>query len=572
MRYLALAADYDGTIAHHGLVAPETLAALERLAASGRRLILVTGRELDELLGVFPDIGVFDLVVAENGGLLYWPQTRRTELLCDPPHPDFVAMLRARGVDPLAVGRSIVATVHPHETVVLGAIRDLGLELHVIFNKGAVMVLPTGVNKATGLTAALARLGLSPHNTVAVGDAENDQSMLQLAEFGAATANAVPMLKEAADRVLAHGHGIGVAELIADMIADDLAAQAPVRRAVLLGHGPDGAPYTLPAAAANLLVAGASGSGKSTLATGLLERLAAQGYQCCIVDPEGDYERFPDAIVLGDADAAPSAAEIASALEQPEANVVVSMIGLPLGDRPAFFVRVLAQLAELRARTGRPHCVLIDETHHLLPPDAPAVDTFMAGERNGLVYVTVHPGSVAPEVLRTVHVAAATGDAPAQTMRELAGAIGAALPEPVPEAGGPGQALLWDLRRDAPPVRLAIEPSVAERRRHRRKYAAGELPPDRSFYFRGPDCRLNLRAQNLLLFLQIAAGVDDDTWTFHLHRGDYSEWLLNAVKDHDLAQAVRRIEKDRDADAATTRARIREAVERRYTEPAEPVA
>ncbi len=572
MRYLALAADYDGTIAHHGLVDPDTLAALDRLRASGRKLILVTGRELDELLGVFPGIGVFDLVVAENGGLLYWPQTRRVELLCDPPHADFVGALRARRVDPLAVGRSIVATVHPNETTVLEAIRDLGLELHVIFNKGAVMVLPTGVNKATGLTAALARLGLSPHNVVAVGDAENDQSMLQLAEFGAATANAVPTLKEAADRVLARGHGLGVAELVADMIADDLAGHPPARRAVLLGHGPDGAPCTLPPATANLLVAGASGSGKSTLATGFLERLAAQGYQCCIVDPEGDYEHFPDAIVLGDADAAPSPTEIASALEQPEANVVVNMIGLPLADRPAFFVRVLAQLAELRARFGRPHCVLVDETHHLLPPDAPALEAFMAGEVAGMVYVTVHPESVAPQVLRTVDVAAATGESPAETLRALAHAIGATLPEPVPRAGGPGAALFWRLRAGTPPLAIAIEPSVAERRRHRRKYAAGELPPDRSFYFRGPDGRLNLRAQNLVLFLQIAEGVDDGTWLFHLHRGDYSEWMLNAVKDQDLAQTVRLVEKDRDADAGTSRARIREAVEARYTAPAEPMA
>ena len=49
----------------------------------------------------------------------------------------------------------------------------------MIFNKGAVMILPSGVNKATGLAAALEELGLSPHNVVGVGDAENDHAFLE---------------------------------------------------------------------------------------------------------------------------------------------------------------------------------------------------------------------------------------------------------------------------------------------------------------------------------------------------------------------------------------------------------
>src|SRR5262249_41723047 len=57
----------------------------------------------------------------------------------------------------------------------------------------------------------------------------------------------------------------------------------------------------------------------------------------------------------------------------------------------------------------------------------------------------------------------------------------------------------------------------------------GELPPDRSFYFRGPEGKLNLRCRNLAFFLEVAAGVDDDTLLYHLRHGDYSRWFRDAI-------------------------------------------
>ena len=157
MRYHALACDYDGTIAHHGRVDDETIAALGRLRETGRRLILVTGRELQDLLAVCPHIELFDRVVAENGAVVYRPATREEKLLGEPPPEPFVRALRERGVSPISVGRVIVATWKPHETTVLEVIRDLGLELQVTFNKDAVMVLPAGLSKSTGLAEALRR-------------------------------------------------------------------------------------------------------------------------------------------------------------------------------------------------------------------------------------------------------------------------------------------------------------------------------------------------------------------------------------------------------------------------------
>lgn len=230
MRYYALATDYDGTLAAEGRVDEGTLEALERLRNSGRRLILVTGREMNDLLRVFPQIDLFERVVAENGALLYRPATRETKRLAEAPPERFSEALRDRGVAPLSVGEVVVATWTPHEKTVLDVIRELGLELQVIFNKGAVMVLPSGVNKATGLTAALEELGLSPHNTVGVGDAENDHAFLSLCECSVAVANALPALKEQADWVTEGSRGAGVTELIDRLLAGDLAERMPRRR------------------------------------------------------------------------------------------------------------------------------------------------------------------------------------------------------------------------------------------------------------------------------------------------------------------------------------------------------
>lgn len=71
MRYHVLATDYDGTLAQDGGVPPQAVEALERFRHSGRRLVLVTGRELGDLGRAFARLDLFDRVVAENGAILY---------------------------------------------------------------------------------------------------------------------------------------------------------------------------------------------------------------------------------------------------------------------------------------------------------------------------------------------------------------------------------------------------------------------------------------------------------------------------------------------------------------------
>ena len=564
MRYLALACDYDGTLASGGRVDGSVLQALERVRASGRRLILVTGRELPDLQRVFPRLDLFDLVVAENGALLYDPASREETPLAEPPPPQFAEELARRGVNPLSRGRVIVATWSPNETLVLQCIRELGLELQVIFNKGAVMVLPSGINKAFGLEEALTRLKLSRHNAVGVGDAENDHAFLDLCECSVAVANALPSVKADVDTVTAGDHGEGVVELVHRLIDSDLQDCGRRRREVSLGQSADGDELSTAAIGENLLVAGASGSGKSSLAKNILASLRQWKYQFCIVDPEGDYEGLPEAVTVGDGENPPSLDEIWELLEQPQQNVVVNLLAVAIDQRPEFFERFLERIRPLRKSAGRPHRLILDEAHHLLPSSRPK-ELDLAEHSGSLILLTVHPDHVSRSALDSINHVLVVGKRPAESVRAFADATGREPPEPLPESDEKG-ALSWPL--DSNRV-IAFQPELPPEghKRHKRKYAKGELGDDKCFYFRGPDGQLNLKAENLMTFLRLADGVDQQTWLYHLRRHDYSRWFRDAIKDESLAAEAEKVEEANAASAEESRAAIRAAIEQRYTAP-----
>ena len=573
MRYLALCTDYDGTIADHGRVDNPTIAALEELRASGRKVVLVTGRELADLQKVCDRLDLFDLVVAENGALIYRPATREERPLVEPPPGRFVRELERRGVERISVGRCIVATWQPHEKVVLETIRDLGLELQVIFNKGAVMVLPGGMNKAVGLRAALEELDISVHNTVGVGDAENDHAFLKICECSAAVSNALPAVKEAADLVLRADHGAGVTELIREILADDLASRSGSlrRHEILLGKDQQGSELTLTSYGVSALVVGTSGGGKSTLTTGLIERLDAAGYGFCVVDPEGDYDVLANSAVLGNPDRAPSIDECMQLLSKPDQNAVINLVGLEFSDRPAFFMTLFARIRDLRAKTGRPHWLIVDEVHHVLPADWKPAELNLPRELDGIVMISVSPGAVSAAAISLVETVIVIGEKPQEMLRDFATTNGKQPPRSPLEQIPKGEALIWHKSSEEPPRHFVIEPSKTERRRHVRKYAEGALPEERSFYFRGPDKKLNLRAQNLVVFTDLADGVDAETWLHHWQRGDVSDWLRRCVKDEELTDQVRTLEKDLHDDATASRKAVRDLIERKYTLPAEAV-
>lgn len=568
MRYLALATDYDGVVAIHGRASGAAVAAIERLRQSGRRAILITGRRLADLQQVFPNLSQFDWVVAENGAVVYDPRSREVTLLARPLPAEFVKRLRELGVEPLEIGQVIVSTWLPNHTAVLQAIQELGLELHVIFNRAAVMVMPAGINKASGLEYALRKLGLSRHEVVGVGDSENDHSFLEQSECAATVANAVPSIRKLAAVTSQAANGAGLAELIDELIASDLChLQGRLRQNLVpIGRRADGTEVTVPPYGRNILIAGPSGSGKSTVTAGIVERLVRQAYQVCVIDPEGDYGTLQDMITIGNRNHAVTVNEVLAMLEDPQITLNVNLLGISLADRPQFFGQLFPSLQAMRTRTGRPHWIVLDEAHHMLPAEWSHAPRALPQNLGETVLVTVHPGHLAPLMLKQVDTVIAVGSSPDRTLQEFAEATGQPFAWPGGLAHQKDKAVIWFPRQEEPPFSAQIIRGRAERIRHHRKYAEGNMSYH-SFFFRGPANRHNLKAHNLAIFSQIADGIDEETWLFHLRRGDYSRWFRAAVKDSYLADQAERIERRPDLQPAETRKLIRSLIEARYTLP-----
>src|SRR5262249_4363342 len=152
-------------------------------------------------------------------------------------------------------------------------------------------------------------------------------------------------------------------------------------------------------------------------------------------------------------------------------------------------------------------------------------------------------------------------------IQEFTETVGQPLPPMRHSPAQTGEVLVWYCQSNVAPFRLRPTPSLTERRRHRRKYAEGELEPERRFYFRGPEGKLKLRVHNLILFRQISDGVDDTTWLYHLRQGDYSRWFENSIKDAALAAEVKQVEERTELSPQESRALIKAAIEHYYTLP-----
>jgi hydroxymethylpyrimidine pyrophosphatase-like HAD family hydrolase len=474
MRYLALACDYDGTLASDGQVSSRTLAALQRLIASGRKLILVTGRELEDLFSVFPHYTIFEWVVAENGVLLYHPATGEKKPLASPPPAKFVARLRERGV-PISVGDVIVSTHHPHEALVLDTIRELGLELQLIFNKGAVMILPSGTSKATGLAAALKEMGLSPHNVVAIGDAENDHALLALCECSVAVANALPMLQEKADFVTAAANGQGAAELINEIISSDLRDRDTTltRHHLLLGTAADNRQIRISPFASNILLAGSSDNDRRNVASAFIETLCKQHYQFCLLDPRGAFEGASDAIVLGHHKRAPTVDEIIRLLKDPVENAIVNLSGVSIRQRTSFTQELFARLQQLRARTGHPHWIIVDEAQDVLSKSWQPAPLDIPQQFEGMMCVTGNPAAVARSISSRVNILLALDPSGAAAFGQLPGLSHDGMLEIPAIRTDAGEAIIW-LRDLGAPLRIKLV--LGKNRRHSSPPTSATMP------------------------------------------------------------------------------------------------
>jgi hypothetical protein len=285
-----------------------------------------------------------------------------------------------------------------------------------------------------------------------------------------------------------------------------------------------------------------------------------------VIDPEGDYDGFPGALTIGSSEQPPVKKEMIAAFGRMEQNVVLNLMAVPLNERAQFVASVLPQILEHRVTTSRPHWLVLDEAHHFLGESVNEPLVAVPG-LGGVLIVTVHPASVSRAALSVIHLVIALGNNSDATFSEFSNAAGLITPQRTSAQTG-ACANAWCPAMDSAPVPFTYETARAEQRRHRRKYATGELPVDRNFVFTGSQRKLNLRAQNLQNFMQMGDGVDDDTWLYHLRSGEYSKWFREAIKDEELARAAERIEDDRSLSAEESRQAIREAIQKRYTAPA----
>jgi hydroxymethylpyrimidine pyrophosphatase-like HAD family hydrolase len=549
--FQAVALDLDGTLAMGDRVTAEVLSALDE-ARRDRALLLVTGRDERDLDRVAPGLGShFDVVVSENGAVVTLTRPpATTRLLHEPVEQAVDKALADRGVASVR-GRVLVAIDGRDATPAVEAVAELGLDHQVVHNRGAAMILPAGITKGTGLAYALTALGLSPHNTLAVGDAENDLTLLRTAEVGVAVANAVPSLVEHADLVLDEPDGGGVVALLGGPVVAGSRRVWPRRRAVAIGSHDDGTPATVPGAQAGVLVTGGSGTGKSFLAGLLAERWMEAGYSVLVIDPEGDHRGLvgrPDTLLVDAEVGLPSPHELLGQLRLHTDNLVLDLSRLEEAQRLDYVHRLRPAIAAERSRRGVPHWVVYDEAHEqawLEPAEQ------IAGGA-GTCLVTWRPELLDPGVTEDTDVVIALES-----------------PE-VPAAGGDRRRSLRATLRTRDGVRpFVVGPRASHHVRHQQKYARAELPPDRCFYFRDQDrVGPTAAAASLEQFHEQLQHADAETVEYHAMRGDFSRWVAGTLADHALAHELGQIERDlvtRHAGAVEhARQQIRTAVLERY--------
>lgn len=415
MRYVVLAAGFDGTLARDGRCDERCIDALRELSATGRKLILVTGRELRPLLEIFPEARLFDYIVAENGAVLHRTATRQSEILGQAPAEILLQELRRQQIAPLSVGSSIVTTTAEHADTARAALRKLKLHLdyELVNNDDRLLILPPGVDKASGINEALRELGVSRHNLVAIGNGENDLPLFACAEHAVAVDNAPEAVKQAADRVTDGAYCDGFLELVRELVTTDLAHATP-RRRVVLGRDEQQHEVALSPCRDSVLVSGADETLRAIICNRLLEQLMQQDYQCCVIGADRNMPiasprgAFASMSSWGDAHDTPRLTDVLTALEQPTHSIEINLAALPVETRPVFVDALLLQLQALHDRAGRPHCILI---HH--------ADRFLVGAQAGaairrlsevtMIYSSAEAGLLPRTILEDVKLTISTG-------------------------------------------------------------------------------------------------------------------------------------------------------------------
>jgi len=538
--FRVVAVDFDGTLAE-GLVAPDTLAALAEARNRGIRVILVTGRIMNELRAVFPDVeDHVDAVVTENGAVVATPVGVR--VLTAPVGRAVSEALSARGVAHRD-GQVLVACSAADEQAALEVIRGLGMDCRLVRNRGELMILPAGVTKSTGLIEALGDLGLSHHNTIGIGDAENDHSLLDTCEIGVAVANAVEALRAHADMVLARPDGEGVADLLRGPLLAGRAHLHPRRWQITLGFDEHGQAVSLPASQLNIAICGGTGDGKSYLAGLICEQLVRLGYSMVVFDPEGDHLGLGELrgvfVTGGHERRLADPAEVVRILQYDHpAAVVIDLSHLDAVGHAAYAAGLAGEVEAHRAATGMPQWVVIDEAHGPIGRAAPAHRMLDPGAK-GYLLVTWQPDELSADALVALDAVIALGSlSPASPFVNLTAAV-ADMPR-VEIArlldGPPGRAVLAWRQHPRQAVAFTLGTRITPHLRHEHKYDQSGVDPAHRFYFRTePDTPTGAIAANLAELEAELGRCDQGALRHHCAGHDFSRWTLSVFHDKALA-------------------------------------
>ena len=564
MFFLGLAVDYDGTIAQDDRVSEATIAALQRVKDSGRRLVLVTGRRLEAVIEAFPQYRLFDRLVVENGAVLHAPADDRTEVLSPAPDPRLVELVRSRSSAPIEVGRSILAGWEPDQAIFLEAVRQLGLEMQIVFNKGALMLLPAGVNKASGLRTAALELQIRTSSFVGIGDAENDHSFLAICGCSCATANAVPSLKREVDIVTPDDHGAGVQWLADQLLQLDRKIVPDDRRGLPIGTTGPGDVLRLSQHGGNVLIVGPSGTGKSSLATLICEAALHRELGYAVIDPEGDYAQLAGASIVDLALPGWGVTDFGALLSS-QVNPVLMLRGLPQHQRSEMLALGVAMVLTNSLSSGHPGFLIVDEAHEGL------ADSRSLSVNDGpcVVVLTLRPELVSSEVLQTIGTVIAFGPHAPRLLAQFARLSGITIAETTAKGPAP-PALMW--RRGRPSMGLWPYSPKSRHIRHAGKYATGDVGRERSFYFRGPDNRYLVPARNLFEFITVARQLPLEVWSHHLRNGDISRWFNSVIRDAQLAETAATLAAAERQEDASSLEEISHLIGERYCVPPLPVS
>jgi phosphoglycolate phosphatase (TIGR01487 family) len=567
----ALALDYDGTLTGADRPDDAVLDAIRDVRAAGRAVILVTGRILSELRAVFPDVErEFDAVVGENGAVLVDADGVRD--LAEPVHPKLARSLAHRDI-PVRQGRVLLACDVEHVGAVVEEIARLELDCQVVRNRAALMVLPGGVTKGTGLVQALGNLGISRHSTLAVGDAENDHHLFAVCEIGVAVANAVDALKDRADLVLNEPDGAGVVQLLTGPLVRGEATLPPGVWQLTLGVNDAGLRVKIPASQVNLLITGASCSGKSYVAGLLVEQLVRLDYSVLVLDREGDHRPLGDRrglLAVGGHEALPSPRHLAALLRHRFSSVVVDLSQQGEEQQRAYVEALAPVLLAQRAVTGLPHWIVFDEAHVLGAGEGDWAEALAAGDK-GFCFSTYRPDLLPAGHRNALDVLLYTdgGGAGEQEARRYAAELAGIREETLQAAEGPepGRAVLLRAHGTTSPIPFTVQHRTSGHVRHWHKYIDGRLPAPVRFYFTGPD--QDRVAANLREFHRHLGASTPEVVEAHARRHDFSRWVGWVLQDDQLAETLADAERRLRAGACTTevmRAEALLAIETRYLE------